>query len=73
MRRLGLPSASRTVTKGLGVCRRRGYTEDQALHLMMAAATAAMQLAADLGEIDPTWLAGIHAECQARHARQALK
>jgi hypothetical protein len=73
MRRLGLPSAKRTVARGVTVCRRKGYTEDQALHLIEAAAQAAWALALDLGAADVTWLAAVHDEAMARHARQALK
>lgn len=68
MPHLNLPAPSRTVTKGVAVCRRMGYTEDQALHLIMAAAAGALASAEVLGEVDPAWLVAVHTEADRRHS-----
>lgn len=72
MARLNLPPARRTVRQGVGVCRRMGYTEDQAYQLIMAACVAAIDLPTAQGYHDVTWLAGIHEEarCQLERLRE---
>lgn len=73
MPRLNLPSPRRTVNKGVTVCLGMGYTEDQALHLIMAACSGAMELALDLGEVDLAWLAAVYTEAGCRHARLTVR
>lgn len=72
MPRLNLPSPRRTVRRGVGVCRRMGYTDEQALRLIMSVCVAAYDATAFPGEFDLSWLAGVHeeAQCQLRALRQ---
>lgn len=70
MPRLNLPTAGRTVRRGLGVCRRMGYTEDQALRLIMSVCVAASDATSGPGEFDLTWLASVHEEARCQLARR---
>lgn len=67
MPRLNLPSPRRTVTKSVTLCRRLGYDEDLALHLIMSAAANAVVLVVDQGAPDPAWLRAVAAEAARRH------
>lgn len=73
MRRLGLPSARRTVAKGITLCARLGFDEDEALHMIMGAAADAVVRAAELGDTEAVWLRAVVCEAVGRHGRQRHK
>lgn len=71
MARLNLPSAKRTVSRGVGVCGRMGYTEAEALGLIMTVCAGAERLTKGQGEYDLTWLAEVQevARCRLNRLR----
>lgn len=72
MARLNLPSPARTVRKGVQVCRRMGLDGEQGYEMIMAVCYAAVRKIDGPGDIDVTWLAGVHEEarCQLLRLRQ---
>ena len=72
MPRLNLPSPRRTVRQGVRVCRRMGYTDREALVLLMAIADAARDQVLILGEYNTAWIEDIRgeAQCQLRGLRR---
>lgn len=70
---LSLPSPQRTIARSLRVCRRMGYTRDQAAQLVIAACQGAIMRAVELGGLEPTWLLDLHTEAHQQWAKLAAK
>lgn len=62
MARVNLPSPRRTVRRGVRICQRLDYTEDEALVVIAKVAQSAADTIISLGEYDTTWVMSIHEE-----------
>lgn len=66
MPRLNLPSAARTVRRGVGVCQRMGYTEAQALATIQAVCASVAAAMPSGGDYDIRWLAEVQEVARCR-------
>lgn len=66
MPRLNLPTAKRTVQRGVGVCLRMGYTEAQALATIQAVCAAVAAGMPSGGDYDIRWLAEVQEVARCR-------
>lgn len=62
MARTNLPSPRRTVRRGVRICQRLDYTEDEALLVIARVAQSAANTILGMGEYDTTWIMDVHDE-----------